>query len=60
MFMDDAMILHSDFVAEQMLRHMFVAESIALLGFKENRRFRDRDDYAHLSHPLILRTFGLA
>lgn len=45
MFLDDAMILHEDFVAEHMLRHALVGPPIALLGFKANREFKNFDEY---------------
>jgi glycosyltransferase involved in cell wall biosynthesis len=38
LFLDDAIVLHPDFIAEQMLRHALVGPKIALIGFKENLR----------------------
>lgn len=53
MFLDDAMILDRDFVAEQMLRHASIAAPIALLGFKANRTFQDFDEYTRQRDQML-------
>lgn len=45
MFLDDAMILHEDFIAEQMVRHAYTQTPIALIGFKENRKYGNLTAY---------------
>jgi len=52
MFLDDALILDPDFIAEQMVRHNFVTTPIALLGFKENRRYKTVEEYSRKRHKL--------